>query len=124
MNTPRILTCLMAVACVCSASAVARGQAAEAQTVLASIDVLQGFTTFHAQSIPHSLLADAQAIAVIPNVIKGGFVIAGRFGRGVLLVREPNGAWRGPSFITFTGGSVGWQVGIQSSDIVLVFKNR
>ena len=61
---------------------------------------------------------------MIPNVIKGGFVIAGRFGRGVLLVREPNGALRGPSFVTFTGGSVGWQVGLQSTDVVLVFKNR
>ena len=63
-------------------------------------------------------------MAIIPNVIKGGFVIAGRFGRGVVMVREPNGAWRGPVFATFTGGSIGWQIGIQSTDVVLVFKNR
>ncbi|HEY1599592.1 MAG TPA: lipid-binding SYLF domain-containing protein [Pirellulales bacterium] len=101
-----------------------RGQAGEAQTVNAAIEVFQGFTAFRAQSIPQSMLADAQAVAIIPNVVKGGFVIAGRFGRGVLLVREPNGVWRAPVFVTFTGGSVGWQVGLQSSDVVLVFKNR
>ena len=100
------------------------GQTQEGQTLSGAIEVLRGFTTFHAQSIPHSMLADAQAIAIIPNVIKGGFVIAGRFGRGVVLVREANGAWRAPTFVTFTGGSVGWQVGLQSSDVVLVFKNR
>jgi SH3 domain-containing YSC84-like protein 1 len=124
MNTRRTLLSLAALAGLCFVPAVAHGQAAEVQTVNSAIEVLQGFTTFHTQSIPHSLLADAQAIAVIPNVIKGGFVIAGRFGRGVVLVREPTGAWRAPTFVTFTGGSVGWQVGLQSTDVVLVFKNR
>ncbi len=99
-------------------------QTQESQTVLSSIEVLQSFTMFKAQSIPHSMLADAQAIAIIPNVVKGGFVIAGRFGRGVLTIKNPDGAWAAPVFITFTGGSVGWQVGLQSSDVVLVFKNR
>ncbi len=108
----------------CCLPATVRGQAAESQTVIAAADVLQSFTAFRTQSIPHSMLADAQAIALIPNVVKGGFVIAGRFGRGVVLVRNQDGSWRTPIFITFTGGSVGWQVGLQSTDIVLVFKNR
>ena len=124
MNRRCSLFLLMAAAGLSILPSAARGQVAEAQTVAASIDVLQGFTTFRAQSIPHQLLADAQAVAIIPNVIKGGFVIAGRFGRGVVMVREPNGAWRGPVFATFTGGSIGWQIGIQSTDVVLVFKNR
>ena len=100
------------------------GQTVEAKTVAGAIDVLQGFTDLRTQAIPRSMLADVQAIAIIPNVVKGGFIIAGRFGRGVILVRDPNGAWRAPLFVTFTGGSVGWQLGLQSTDVVLVFKNR
>jgi len=96
----------------------------ETRTMMASTAVFQSFTNFKAQSIPQSMLADAQAIAIIPNVVKGGFVIAGRFGRGVVMVKNPDGNWRAPIFVTFTGGSVGWQAGLQSTDIVLVFKNR
>jgi len=96
----------------------------ENRTITGATAVLQNFTQFKAQSIPQSMLADAQAIAIIPNVVKGGFVIAGRFGRGVVMVKNPDGAWRAPIFCTFTGGSVGWQAGLQSTDIVLVFKNR
>ncbi|HEY4313650.1 MAG TPA: lipid-binding SYLF domain-containing protein [Pirellulales bacterium] len=118
------LACAATVCAFVLSSSSARGQGVETQTVAASIDVLQGFTQFRAQSIPQSMLADAQAVAIIPNVVKGGFIIAGRFGRGVLLVRDPNGAWRAPLFVTFTGGSVGWQLGLQSTDVVLVFKNR
>ncbi|HEY2841321.1 MAG TPA: YSC84-related protein [Pirellulales bacterium] len=96
----------------------------ETRTMMSATAVLQSFTNFKAQSIPQSMLADAQAIAIIPNVVKGGFVIAGRFGRGVVMVKNPDGVWRAPIFVTFTGGSVGWQAGLQSTDIVLVFKNR
>jgi lipid-binding SYLF domain-containing protein len=124
MNWRSALIILLAATALLIPTGGARGQTPEAETVAASVNVLEGFTTFHAQSIPQHLLADAQAVAIIPNVIKGGFVIAGRFGRGVVLVREPNGAWRAPVFVTFTGGSVGWQIGIQSTDVVLVFKNR
>jgi lipid-binding SYLF domain-containing protein len=68
------------------------------------------------------MLADAHGVAIIPNVIKGGFVVGARFGRGVLCLREENGVWHAPVFVTLTGGNVGWQVGVQSSDIILVFK--
>jgi lipid-binding SYLF domain-containing protein len=76
------------------------------------------------KSIPSYLLADAQGLAIIPRVIKGGLGIGVRFGRGVLLVRDDAGHWSPPSFITFTGGSLGWQIGVQATDIVLVFRNR
>jgi lipid-binding SYLF domain-containing protein len=60
----------------------------------------------------------------VPGIIKAGFVVGGRFGRGVVIVRDEQGNWCPPIFITVTGGSVGWQIGAQSSDIVLVFKSR
>lgn len=99
-------------------------QTPEAQTVAAATQVLTQFTTFQIQSIPQGLLNQAQGVVIIPNVLKLGFVVAGRYGRGVALVRTPEGAWRVPVFLTFYGGSVGWQAGLQSTDVVLVFKNR
>jgi lipid-binding SYLF domain-containing protein len=96
----------------------------EAQTVAASMDVLQQFTTFQIRSIPQELLRDAQGVVIIPSVVKLGFIVAGRFGRGVALVRTPEGSWRVPTFVTFAGGSIGWQAGLQATDLVLVFKNR
>jgi SH3 domain-containing YSC84-like protein 1 len=72
--------------------------------------------------IPASLLADARGLAIVPNVVKGGLAIGVRFGRGVLLVRDASDKWGRPTFISLTGGSFGWQIGIQSADVVLVFK--
>jgi lipid-binding SYLF domain-containing protein len=74
--------------------------------------------------IPPALLNEAQGIAVIPGLIKAGFVIGGRHGRGVLLTRAPDGGWCRPEFVTLSGASIGWQIGVQSTDVVLVFKTR
>jgi lipid-binding SYLF domain-containing protein len=63
-------------------------------------------------------------VAIIPGIIKAGFVIGGRHGRGVVLVRCPDGGWSNPIFVTLTGGSIGWQAGAQSTDLVLVFKTQ
>ena len=75
-------------------------------------------------SIPTRLLEEAQAIAVIPNVVKAGFVFGGRRGRGLISIRSKDGTWSSPSFITLTGGSVGFQAGVQSADVILVFRTR
>ena len=74
--------------------------------------------------IPDKLLAQAEAIAVIPNVIKAGFGVGGRRGRGLIAVRGKDGTWSNPSFITLTGGSFGFQAGVQSADVILVFRKR
>jgi len=75
-------------------------------------------------AIPQSMLDHAQAIAVIPNVIKAGFVIGARRGRGLIAVRSPDGTWSNPSYITLTGASVGFQAGLQSTDVVLIFNTQ
>jgi lipid-binding SYLF domain-containing protein len=74
------------------------------------------------RAVPRRLLQDAYAIAIIPDVVKAGLVIGGRRGRGVVSVRSPDGTWSHPAFITLTGGSIGFQAGVQSTDVILVFR--
>jgi lipid-binding SYLF domain-containing protein len=93
-------------------------------TVLTAVEILREQTQIPAKGIPESLLADAQGVAIIPDVIKIGFVAAIRRGRGVVMIRDANGNWTLPQFITLTGGSLGWQAGIQGTDVVLVFTTR
>lgn len=76
------------------------------------------------ESIPSNLLQEAEAIAVIPNVVKASFWVGGRRGRGLIAIKGPDGTWSNPSFITLTGGSFGFQAGVQSSDLILVFRTR
>lgn len=92
--------------------------------VEAATSVLEQLTEIPEQGIPHQLLNNAYAVAVIPNIIKAGFIIGGRYGEGVLVMRRPDGQWSNPSFVTMGGGSVGFQAGAQSSDLVLVFKTK
>lgn len=87
-------------------------------------DVIDQLLRIPEQSIPPSLLARAYAVAVIPDVIKVGFGLGARRGKGILVVRQEDSSWSNPAFITLTGGSIGWQIGAQSTDIILVFKTR
>lgn len=76
------------------------------------------------QNIPAWLLDRAHAVAVVPAVIKVGLGVGGRRGKGVLVVRKDTGQWSNPVFVNLTGGSFGFQVGVQSTDVVLVFTSR
>jgi len=86
--------------------------------------VLQDLQRIPEQAIPPNLLNRAYAVAVIPNTVKAGFILGGSFGRGVLLVRQSDGAWSNPSFIRLTNLGIGWQAGLQGADLVLVFRTR
>jgi lipid-binding SYLF domain-containing protein len=88
-----------------------------------SIDVLKAIEAIPETGIPPALLGNANGIAIIPNVIKAGFILGGRYGTGILVVRNGEGGWSNPSFISITGGSIGWQIGVQGIDIILVFKS-
>ncbi|MBN8481342.1 MAG: lipid-binding SYLF domain-containing protein [Xanthomonadales bacterium] len=76
------------------------------------------------KAIPRDLLQNAHAIAVIPDVIKAGFVVGGRRGEGLIAVKSADGTWSNPSFVALTGGSVGFQAGVSSTDVVLVFRTQ
>ena len=97
--------------------------ATEAATAELAMEVLQTQATAPLRCIPPTLFRDAKGVAIIPNVVKGGFILGGRFGRGVVLVRQPDGSWSNPVFVSLAGGGIGWQAGLQSTDLVLVFKS-
>lgn len=87
-------------------------------------DVLEQFLRIPEKSVPPALLSRAYGVAVIPGVVKAAFGFGIRRGKGIIVVRQDDNSWSNPAFITLTGGSVGWQIGAQSTDIILVFKTR
>lgn len=97
---------------------------AEEAIVDAATRVLDEFMQIPTTSIPRFILDGAEGIAIVPDVVKVGFIVGVRYGRGVVLVRDETGAWKPPVFVTLTGGSVGWQAGVQGTDVILVFKTR
>jgi lipid-binding SYLF domain-containing protein len=94
----------------------------EEKIIKESGDVLQEAMKIPEKGIPPALLKDAKAVAFFPGVIKGAFMVGGEHGRGVLLVRQENGGWSNPIFLTITAGSFGWQIGGEATDLILVFK--
>jgi lipid-binding SYLF domain-containing protein len=104
---------------------VARGQltggGAELQTVNSARQTLDEFGGLAIESIPPAMFGRAEGIAIFPDMIKGGFIIGVNYGKGVLLVRRPDRTWSPPVMVTMGGGSLGFQAGVQSADIVLVF---
>lgn len=96
----------------------------EERRVLDATDIVDQLLRIPEQSVPPALLSRAYAVAVIPRVIKVGFGVGARRGKGILVVRQDDNSWSNPAFIALTGGSFGFQVGAQSTDIILVFKTR
>ena len=92
-------------------------KAADATRVLAEI------MRIPETAVPEKMFTDAHAIAVIPDVVKAGLVLGGRGGRGLISVRQADGTWSNPSFIRLGGGSIGFQAGVQSTDVILVFRS-
>ncbi len=74
--------------------------------------------------IPNELMSRAEAIAVIPHVVKGAFGVGGEYGKGLVSHRLGNGQWSTPSFIKIGGGSFGLQLGVEATDLILVFTDR
>ena len=95
--------------------------AAELQTVQAAKQTLDEFSNLQIESIPPRMFGAAEGIAIFPNMIKGGFILGVNYGKGVLMVRRPDRTWSPPVMCTMGGGSLGFQAGVQSADIVLVF---
>jgi len=88
-----------------------------------AVRVLTDIQAIPESAIPDKLFDEARAVLVVPDAMKVGLVLGGRRGRGLLSVKTADGTWSNPAFVTLTGGSIGFQAGVQSSDIVLVFRS-
>src|ERR1700681_2748007 len=115
------LVMLFAGAVLAGACPGAHAQAREQGRLLTAGQVLEELRGTRDGAIPDRLLERAFGIAVIPDLTKIAFFAGGRRGHGVLVVRDKDGRFTSPTFITLTGGSFGWQWGVQSTDIILVF---
>ena len=105
-------------------SSFAQAATREEKRVADAADVLDQLSRIPEKSIPPNLLSRAYAVAVIPNVVRAAFGLGARRGKGIIVVRQGDNSWSNPAFVTLTGGSVGWQVGAESADVILVFKTR
>jgi len=114
---------LLTLFCLCTIGAASAGET-ELKRAREAVRVLDEIMQAPDRRVPSNLLNEAHAIAVIPDVIKAGLLVGGRRGHGLIVVKGPDGTWSNPSFVTMTGGSIGFQVGVQSTDVVLVFRSQ
>jgi lipid-binding SYLF domain-containing protein len=87
-------------------------------------DVIREIMQSPDQGIPFELLQKSAAVAIFPGVIKAGFVLGAEYGQGVILHHDvKTGRWSAPAFFAIAAGSVGWQIGAQSTDLILLIRN-
>ena len=99
-------------------------QTDEVERVRLATTVFEEVMSAPDSAIPRAILGRADAVAVFPNTLKGGFIFGGHRGKGIISVRDESGTWSAPAFLTLTGGSFGLQIGGQSVDLILVVANR
>ena len=109
-----------------SGSAQARQERSEqAEVITESMQVLRELTATPDKGIPNHLLQRAEGIIVIPSLVKGGFIIGGKHGKGIVSVRDRSTRqWTAPAIAKLTGGSIGWQIGVEKVDLVMLVMNR
>jgi len=91
--------------------------------VQAAATVLEEIESAPDQGIPEEVLGSAECVAVVPSMLKGGFIVGANYGRGVASCRTPTG-WSAPAFMFTSGGSVGFQIGGQAVDLVMLIMNQ
>jgi lipid-binding SYLF domain-containing protein len=106
-------------------SAFAADQAKESKAsdrAQAAADVLNQIQSAPDSGIPEEILGKAECVAVVPSMLKGGFIVGAKYGRGLATCRTPKG-WSAPAFFMMEGGSVGFQIGGQAVDLVMLIMN-
>jgi lipid-binding SYLF domain-containing protein len=97
----------------------------EVELVQKAMEVLRDLTKVPEDGIPKELLERAEGIVVIPSLLKGGFIIGAKHGKGVISAKNSStGVWSPPAVVKMSGGSIGWQIGLESVDLVLLVMNR
>jgi|ERR1700685_1337081 len=114
-----VIVCLGTCAFAADEPANASKAADRAQAAADVLDAIQGAPD---KGIPQEVLGSAECVAVVPSLLKGGFIVGARYGRGLASCRTPKG-WSTPAFFTVEGGSVGFQIGGQAVDLVMLIMN-
>jgi SH3 domain-containing YSC84-like protein 1 len=117
---------LTLVAALCALSVAADDEPKDtkaADRVQAAADVLDDIQAAPDKGIPQEVLGSAECVAVVPSMLKGGFIVGAKYGRGLASCRTPKG-WSAPAFFMLTGGSVGFQIGGQAVDLVMLIMNK
>jgi lipid-binding SYLF domain-containing protein len=91
--------------------------------IQAAAEVLDQIESAPDTGIPEEVLGSAECVAVVPSLLKGGFIVAGNYGRGVASCRTAKG-WSAPAFLFTSGGSIGFQIGGQAIDLVMLIMNK
>ena len=91
--------------------------------VRAAAQVVDEIMSAPDKGIPMEVMGSAQCVAVVPSMLKGGFIVGARYGRGVASCRTPKG-WSAPAFFTIKGGSFGFQIGGQAVDLIMLVMNE
>jgi lipid-binding SYLF domain-containing protein len=124
MQTLRTIAIVLLLAVQPTLAAFASG-AEEVERAQKAAKAFQEIMSAPDQSIPEEILKRAKCVAVFPSVKKGGFVVGGQYGKGLISCRRADaGAWGAPAYFTIGGGSFGLQIGGQAVDLVLVIMNQ
>jgi lipid-binding SYLF domain-containing protein len=102
----------------------AKAQGRGETTLAKARELIEAMDSDPETKLPPKILRGAQGIAIIPDQFKAGFVFGARYGRGLVMVRQEDGTWSNPVFISTFGGSFGLQAGAQATDLVLVFRGK
>jgi lipid-binding SYLF domain-containing protein len=125
MRLKSLFFCALALTLIASLSRAVAADSDEADRVKDSATVLGEIMGAPDQAIPSSVLEKAVGIAVFPGTVRGGFIVGAERGRGILSARDATTkAWSAPAFLTITGGSLGLQIGLRATDLILVIQNR
>jgi len=122
MNMKRLLAAFVVICMATSVFASEETDNKAVQRVQSSADVLNEIQSAPDQGIPEEVLGSAECVAVVPSMLKGGFVVGARYGRGVASCRTLRG-WSAPAFFSVEGGSFGLQIGGQAVDLVMLIMN-
>jgi SH3 domain-containing YSC84-like protein 1 len=117
---------LTVVVCLCRFSIAVDDQHNDSKAqdrVQAAADVLNEIQAAPDKGIPQEVLGSAECVAVVPSMLKGGFMVGAKYGRGLASCRTPTG-WSTPAFFVVTGGSFGFQIGGQAVDLVMLIMNK
>jgi lipid-binding SYLF domain-containing protein len=120
------LVLLTLIVCSCSFAFAADDEAKGSKAsdrVQAASDVLNEIESAPDSGIPQEILSKAECVAVVPSMLKGGFIVGAKYGRGLASCRTPKG-WSAPAFFTVAGGSFGFQIGGQAVDLVMLIMNN